>query len=261
MRPLKLIAVVFSGLLVTVCLIYTGILSVPSSGSQQTSAGVINSYETINARPDTITQRMRNRDPTQLRDSITSISIHHALNTLLTKQAQLNTRDSLSRHDFNTVVTLSLLLPHIKNISRIPTPSPETFRSYIAPGGLPIIFTDMLVGTTMDNWSWDLVKTKWGNIMFPNTRQGNYSSRVNKFGKHKINRVTVRLADFIDIVTGRRSANENENGLYITKQKMLPTEELEREFVYPPFYNSKQHKKCFLEPTGWYVKELQTYTP
>ena len=155
-----------------------------------------------------------------------------------------------TRSDFEHVVTLSMLLPPIANITRMPTPTSEIFLSYIAPIGFPVVFTDMLVGTTLDNWSWDFLKERWGNHVFQNTRQGNYSTKVNRLGKHFVNRVNVRLGDFVDVVTGARKANENERGLYITKQRVLPPDALEHEFYYPPFYSGK-HMNCYLEPTGW----------
>lgn len=152
--------------------------------------------------------------------------------------------------DLQRVIALSSLLPPITNISRIPTPSREHFINYIAPVGLPVVFTDMLVGTKLDNWSWDMVQERWGQRVYTNTRQGNYSSRVNRYGKHFINRVDIKLSDFIDVVTGKREASSKERGLYITKQRVLPTKELEELFYYPPFYPG-DHKKCYLEPTGW----------
>ena len=59
--------------------------------------------------------------------------------------------------------------------------------------------------------------------------------------------MNVRLADFVDIVTGARKANENERELYVTKQRVLSLDALEHEFYYPPFYSGKH----YLEPTGW----------
>ena len=156
------------------------------------------------------------------------------------------------RAPFEQVVALSSLLPKITDISRMKTPSPEAFRNYIAPIGLPVIFTDMLEGQLLSRWNWDYVKTKWGDHIFHNTRQGNYSTKTTKAGKYDVNRVSVRLADFIDVVTGARDASEAEKGMYITKQRVIPVEALEREFYYPPFYPGS-HKNCYLEPTGWYV--------
>ena len=176
-----------------------------------------------------------------------NLNIYHKL---LMKQLNIPHRKG-SRTDFNRVILLSNLLPHINNISRITTPSKRTFLDYISPVGLPIIFTDMLVGTTLENWSWDYVKKRWGNHIFHNTRQGNYSSKVNKYGKHYVHRVSVRLGDFIDVVTGVREPRNQEKALYITKQKIIPPEAMDEEFYYPPFYPGK-HRNCFLEPTGWY---------
>lgn len=155
-----------------------------------------------------------------------------------------------SLNEFERVVAVSSLLPPIINISRIPTPSSEAFLHYIAPVGLPVVFTDMLEGTSLSGWTWDMVRQRWGNHIYSNTRQGNYSPKVNRFGKHFIHRVTVKLKDFIDVVTGKREPNEKEKGLYITKQRVLPPDQLEKMFYYPPFYPGDK-KKCFLEPTGW----------
>ena len=172
-------------------------------------------------------------------------------------QAEINRLFALNHSDqragFEQVVALSSLLPKVTAIAKIKTPTPEAFRSYIAPVGLPVVFEGMLEGTSMARWNWDYVKGKWGDHLFHNTRQGNYSTKVSKFGKHYVNRVSVRLSDFIDIVTGRRKPGANEEGLYITKQKIIPSEELEREFYYPPFYPAPQKKNCYLEPTAWYV--------
>jgi len=60
----------------------------------------------------------------------------------------------------------------------------------------------------------------------------------------------VSLADFIDIATGKRKPKKGEQGLYITKQRVIPKEALEKEFYYPPFYPGS-HKQCYLEPTAW----------
>lgn len=154
------------------------------------------------------------------------------------------------RAAFEQVVALSTLLPKITNISRLKTPSPEAFRNYIAPLGFPVIFTDMFDGSLLRQWSWDYIKGKWGHHIFHNTRQGNYSSKKTSSGKYFVNRVTVTLAGFIDVVTGQRAPTESEKGLYITKQKVIPTEALETEFFYPPFYPGP-HKNCYLEPTAW----------
>lgn len=155
-----------------------------------------------------------------------------------------------SRSAFEKVVALSSLLPRLTNISRMRTPSPETFRDYIAPAGLPVIFTDMFEGQKLGKWTWDYVRSKWGNMVYQNIRQGNFSTKTSKSGKHIVNRVTVTLKDFIDVVTEKRAANENEKGLYIAKKRVIPVEALEAEFYYPPFYPGA-HKSCYLEPTGW----------
>lgn len=158
--------------------------------------------------------------------------------------------ESDGRAAFEQVIALSTLLPKITNISRLKTPSPEAFRNYIAPVGLPVIFTDMLDGSRLKQWNWDYIKGKWGRHVFHNTRQGNYSSKKTSSGKYYVNRVTVTLADFIDVVTGKRKPGKSEKDLYITKQNIIPTEDLETEFLYPPFYPGP-HKNCYLEPTAW----------
>lgn len=154
------------------------------------------------------------------------------------------------RSDFELVVILSELLPPIQNVSKMPTPSREVFLDYIAPIGLPVVFTGMLAGTKLDNWSWQMVRERWGEHVYRNIRQGNFSTKVNKFGKHLVNRINVKLKDFIDVVTGARKGGEKEQGLYIAKKALFPQAELEEEFYYPPFYPG-DHKSCFLEPTGW----------
>ncbi len=154
------------------------------------------------------------------------------------------------RAAFEQVVVLSSLLPKITNISRIRTPDPGAFRNYIAPMGLPVILTDMLEGEKLADWTWEYVRSKWGNVVYHNTRQGEYSTKISKLGKHYVNRVSVKLADFIDIVTGKKQPEKSEEGMYITKQRVIPVEALEQEFTYPAFYPGAK-KKCFLEPTGW----------
>lgn len=154
------------------------------------------------------------------------------------------------RSDFELVVALSSLLPPIKNVSKMPTPSREVFLEYIAPTGLPVVFTDMLVGTKMENWSWAMVRKRWGEHVYQNIRQGNFSNNVNKFGKHLVNRVNIKLKEFIDVVTGAIGGGEKQQGLYIAKKALFPQAELEKEFYYPPFYPGN-HKSCFLEPSGW----------
>ena len=162
----------------------------------------------------------------------------------------LSVNQSSPRAAFETVVALSSLLPRITNISRMKTPAPEAFRSYIAPVGLPVIFTDMLEGTRLADWSWDMLRAKYGHQVFHNTRQGNYSTKKSTYGKQVIGRTSVSLADFIDVATGKRKPKKGEQGLYITKQRVIPKEALEEEFYYPPFY-AGSHKQCYLEPTAW----------
>lgn len=169
------------------------------------------------------------------------------------KKAFITGNTSNPRAAFEHVVLLSSLLPKITNISRINTPSPEAFRNYIAPMGMPVIFTDMLKGEKLSQWTWEYIRSKWGHVVYHNTRQGEYSTKVSKLGKHYVNRVSVQLADFIDIVTGKKRAGKSEEGMYITKQRVIPVEALEQEFTYPKFYPGT-HKKCYLEPTGWWVQ-------
>ena len=168
----------------------------------------------------------------------------------LVKTLLNSTENHDQRAGFEQVVALSSLLPRLTNISRLATPTPEAFRNYIARVGLPVIFTDMLEDSRLRQWSWDYVRGKWGHHVFHNTRQGNYSAKKSASGKYSVNRVSVTLGDFIDVVTGRREPRGFEVGLYITKQKIIPPEDLETEFVYPPFYPGP-HKSCFLEPTAW----------
>lgn len=155
-----------------------------------------------------------------------------------------------SRAAFDKVVALSSLLHTVREIPRTKTPSPKVFRDYIAPVGLPVIFTDMLQGEKLSRWTWDYVRSKWGKTIYLNTRQGDYSTKTSKSGKHYINRVTVTLEDFIDIAMGKKKAGKKEQEMYIAKKRVIPVEALETEFSYPPFYPG-DHKKCYLEPTGW----------
>ena len=173
-----------------------------------------------------------------------------ALSKELTEAVFNDEHATNSRAAFELVVVLSSLLPKVKNISRISTPSPEAFRNYIAPVGLPVIFTDMLEGTKLSSWNWDYIKSKWGETVFRNTRQGKYSNKTNRYGKHYVNRVSVKLSDFVDVVTGKRAASKDEKEMYITKQRIIPPEALQAEFFYPPFYPGS-NQKCYLEPTGW----------
>lgn len=155
-----------------------------------------------------------------------------------------------SRSAFDKVVALSSRLPTIREVLRIKTPPPEVFRDNLAPVGLPVIFTDMFLGEKLSQWTWDYVRSKWGKTTYPNIRQGNYSTKTSKSGKHFVNRVTVTLEDFIDIATGKKKPGKKERGMYIAKKRVIPVEALETEFSYPPFYPG-DHKKCYLEPTGW----------
>lgn len=179
-----------------------------------------------------------------------AVPISNSARSELQKIIYAHPRSADPRVAFDKVVALSSLLPKISNISRIKTPSPEVFRNDIAPAGFPVIFTDMLVGEKLGQWTWEYVRHKWGKTVYQNTRQGNYSTKTSKAGKHFVNRVTVTLEDFIDVVTGKRKAGEKEQRMYIAKKRLIPVEALEAEFYYPHFYPGA-HKKCYLEPTGW----------
>ena len=199
--------------------------------------------------PDELTTELKNfaEDDSKKNDtggSLTNLGLQVELKKLLAVD------QSSPRAAFETVVALSSLLPRVKNISRMKTPTPEAFRNYIAPVGLPVIFTNMLEGTPLADWSWDMVRTKYGSQIFHNTRQGNYSTKKSSYGKQIIGRTSVSLADFIDIATGKRKPKKGEQGLYITKQRVIPKEALEEEFYHPPFYPGS-HKQCYLEPTAW----------
>lgn len=213
----------------------------------------INALRASVMEEDDTSQRIVRMDPEQYLwrnasssvDYIGSSAIREDLREVL---SVLDTEDS--RAAFNKVVALSSLLPRIREIPRMKTPSPSVFRDYIAPVGLPVIFTDMFQGKKLSQWTWEYVRSKWGKTIYQNTRQGNYSTKTSKSGKHFINRVTVTLEEFIDIATGKRKSGEREKAMYIAKKRVIPVEALEAEFSYPPFYPGI-HKKCYLEPTGW----------
>lgn len=178
-------------------------------------------------------------------DSIGNTAIRRELGRALSAPEPPN-----SRAAFDKVVALSSLLPRITTVPRIVTPSPEVFREYIAPIGLPVIFTDMLEGEKLSQWTWDYVRSKWGKTEYNKIRQGGYSTKTSRGGKHLINRVSMTLEYFIDVVTGKREASDKEEDMYIAKKRLIPLEALETEFYYPPFYTGA-HKNCYLEPTGW----------
>ena len=189
------------------------------------------------------------REPAEEEDGLRNLERYDGIASLVADMLR-NVDGNDKRVGFDQVVALSSLLPKITNISRIRTPSPETFRSYIAPVGLPVVLTDMFDESQLRQWNWDYLKKRWGNHVFHNTRQGNYSSQKTSAGKYFVNRVSVTLGHFIDVVTGKREPAESEKGLYITKQKVIPPEALETEFYYPSFYPGP-HKTCYLEPTAW----------
>lgn len=155
-----------------------------------------------------------------------------------------------TRNTFEKVVTLSSLLPRLRDIPRMQTPSPETFRNYIAPVGLPVIFTDMLEGEKLNQWTWEYVRSKWGKKVCSNTRQGELSTaKTTPRGKYRIKYVTVTLEDFLDVATGKREVKDDEK-LYVTKEDIISVEDLEEEFSYPPFYPG-DHQKCYVKPKCW----------
>ena len=157
-----------------------------------------------------------------------------------------------SRAAFEKVVALSSLLPRLSDVPRMKTPPPKVFREYVAPVGLPVIFTDMFEGEKLSRWTWNYVRSKWGKTVYEDVRQGDYSEEVSKFGKHLVNRVGVTLENFIDVATGKRETREGEERLYIAQKRIIPVEALETEFFYPPFYPG-DCKKCYMEPTAWYI--------
>ena len=213
----------------------------PAMSIEEEDAGPERESEAFAAGIDTMASRWRIRSNEEAPTGPEYASTREKLD-------QLDARDP--RVAFKQVEALSALLPKLRNISRIETPTPEAFRNYIAPMGLPVIMTGMFQGTKMSNWGWKYLRDRWGDRVFHNTRQGNYSTKSNVSGKQYIGRVSVRLSDFIDIVTGVRKPRGGEEGLYITKQDVIPPEDLEKEFYYPPFYPDT-HKTCYLQPSGW----------
>lgn len=88
-----------------------------------------------------------------------------------------------ARSEFRTVAVLSSFLPLLSEVPRTKTPSAEDFIRHIASVGLPIIFTDMLKGTKLIRWSWKYLRARFGDIVFRNTRQGEYLDTANGVGK------------------------------------------------------------------------------
>ena len=155
------------------------------------------------------------------------------------------------RRIFKLIQAFGSLLPRIQEVVRMPTPTVQVFRKYIAPAGLPVIFTDMFKDHPFRQWTWAVLKKKYGHIKFQDVRQGSLQNDTSPYGKKGVNRVSVQLADFIDLVTGTKKAKSSaEEGLYIAKKQLLPKDILQKEFPYPPFYNGVM-ENCFTEPSSW----------
>ena len=88
-----------------------------------------------------------------------------------------------ARAGFRTVAALSSLLPLLREVPRTRTPSAEDFIEHIASVGFPIILTDMIEGTRLRRWSWRYLRARFGDIVFHNTRQGEYFDTANRLGK------------------------------------------------------------------------------
>ena len=149
----------------------------------------------------------------------------------------------------DVLLRASALLPRITQVVRMPTPHTEVFSNYIAPVGLPVIFTDLVSKDVMYKWNWEYIGAKYGHLQFGNVRQGNYTDMESKSGKKTINRVKMTVRDFTDIVTGRREAKENEELVYFAKKGLVTGKEFGKEFGYPPFYGNID--QCFLPPSIW----------
>ena len=88
-----------------------------------------------------------------------------------------------ARAEFRTVAALSSLLPLLREIPRVKTPSEEDFIQHIASVGLPVIVTDMFEGTSLRRWSWKYLRARFGDVVFHNTRQGEYHDTASRLGK------------------------------------------------------------------------------
>ena len=155
-----------------------------------------------------------------------------------------NSADSL-----DTLLRASALLPRIKLITRMQTPSPEVFSNYIAPVGLPVVFTDMISKDVLSRWNWEHIRSKYGHLQFGDVRQGNYTDEKTASGKKHINRVKMSIKDFVDIISGLREAREEEELVYFAKKGLISTQEFRQEIGYPPFYGDAEN--CFLTPSVW----------
>lgn len=87
------------------------------------------------------------------------------------------------RAGFQTVSALTSLLPLLREVPRMKTPSAENFIQHIASVGLPVILTDMFDGTRLRRWTWKHLHARFGDVVFHNTRQGEYFDTANQQGK------------------------------------------------------------------------------
>ena len=163
--------------------------------------------------------------------------------------SQLRRWRGSSADSLDTLQRASALLPRIKLIARMQTPSPEVFSNYIAPVGLPVVFTDMISQGVLSKWSWEYIRSKYGHLQFGDVRQGNYTDEKSASGKKHINRVKMSIKDFVDIVTGLREAREQEELVYFAKKGLISAQEFDQEIGYPPFYGDAEN--CFLTPSVW----------
>ena len=155
------------------------------------------------------------------------------------------------RKMFKLIQAFGSLLPRIQHVTKMGTPSVDQFRNYIAPAGLPVVFTDMYKSHPLRKWSWETLKKQYGHLKYDDVRQGALHNDTSQFGKRNVNRVSVKLSDFIDLVSGARKAKGSaEEGLYIAKKQLLPKEAVQKEFPYPPFYSGNMDT-CFTEPSSW----------
>ncbi|KAI6655160.1 Transmembrane and coiled-coil domain-containing protein 3-like [Oopsacas minuta] len=155
-----------------------------------------------------------------------------------------NSIDSL-----DTIQRASSLLPRIRQVARMKTPSSDLFNSYIAPVGLPVVFTDMISQEVLSKWHWEYISSKYGHMLFGDVRQGEYKDEISKSGKKIINRVRMSIKDFVDITTNKREAREEEKLVYFAKKGLITSEEFGELIGYPPFYGNPE--SCFLTPSIW----------
>ena len=163
--------------------------------------------------------------------------------------SQLRIWRESSADSLDTLLRASALLPRIKLIVRMKTPNPEVFRNYIAPVGLPVVFTDMIRHSVLKKWNWGYIRSKYGQLQFGDVRQGNYTDEKSSSGKKHINRVKMSIKDFVDIITGLREAREGEELVYFAKKGLISAQEFGQEIGYPPFYGDPEN--CFLTPSVW----------